>query len=211
MPSRSLEKNSKHKLQAPETNSPREHHRSWGTNPNLETIELQRPAPETTSHREHHSSRDQYNSKEHLVPGTCSSIETNKVHETISSRETAELTRPQTPQRPQSLRDQQPAGACFAPVRVVLSVGSTFLFGQHGPGAWEVCKLSTSLSFMFLCRFYKIGRPPRREALRWSVGLSLGGSRAPFGGPCSAKRRRPSLVIGSRRSRGDPGTLDMQL
>ena len=144
MPSRSLDKNAKHKLQAPETNSPREHHRSWGTNPNLETIELQRPAPETTSHREHHSSRDQYNSKEHLVPGTCSSIETNKVHETISSRETAELTRPQAPQRPQSLRDQQPAGACFAPVRVVLSVGSTFLFGQHGPGAWEVCKLSTS-------------------------------------------------------------------
>ena len=82
----SLEKNSKHKLQPPETNSPREHHRSWGTNANLETIELQRPAPETTSHREHHSSRDQYNSKEHLVPGTCSSIETNKVHETISSR-----------------------------------------------------------------------------------------------------------------------------
>jgi hypothetical protein len=61
----SLEKNSKHKLQAPETNSPREHHRSWGTNANLETIELQRPAPETTSHREHHRSRDQYNSKEH--------------------------------------------------------------------------------------------------------------------------------------------------
>ena len=106
----SLEKNSKHKLQAPETNSPREHHISWGTNPNLETIELQRPAPETTSHREHHSSRDQYNSKEHLVAGTCSSIETNKVHETISSRETAELTRPQAPERPQSLRDQQPVG-----------------------------------------------------------------------------------------------------
>ena len=140
----SLETNCKHKLQAPETNSPREHHRSWGTNANLETIELQRPAPETTSHRELHSSREQYKSKEHLVPGTCSSIETNKVHETISSRETAELTRPQAPQRPQSLRDQQPAGACFAPVRVVFCVGSTFLLGQHGPGAREVCELSTS-------------------------------------------------------------------
>ena len=153
----------------------------------------------------HHSSRDQYNSKEHLVPGTCSSIEAKQVHETISSRETAQLTRPQAPERPQSFRDQQPAGACFVPVRVVLDVGSTFLFGQHGPGAWEVCKLSTSLSFMILCRFYKIGRPPRREALRWSVGLSLGGSRAPLWGPFSAKSRRSLLVICSRRSRGAPG------
>ncbi len=41
----------------------------------------------------------------------------------------------------------------------------------------------------------KIGAPPWRPAHFWSVGLSLGGFRAPFGGPFSSQSLQLSEVI----------------
>ncbi len=83
---------------------------------------------------------------------------------------------------------------CVAPLQVVLLVGSASTFGHNGSDARDVCKFSKSLFFITLVRFCKTGAPPK-ETHVGSVGVSLGGSRVPFGEPSSAKSRQLSEVI----------------
>ncbi len=98
---------------------------------------------------------------------------------------------------------------CFVPVRVVLSVGSASRFGHIGPGTRGLCKASNMLLLIISSSFCQVGAPPKRKNKFWSVGLPLGGSRAPVG----ANTRKFSEVMcygsgGCSRRVSAPPTLE---
>ncbi len=64
----------------------------------------------------------------------------------------------------------------FAPVRVVLSVGSASPFGQNGAGAQEVYTFLKRLFFIVLGSVCEMSSPTKRYAYFWSMGLSPGDS-----------------------------------